>query len=82
MGPETRLLDVGCGTGLQTRVLARSCLARIVAVDNHPPFVEELNREARRLGFADRLEARVGDMRQLDFAPGAFDLVWSEARST
>lgn len=78
IGPETRLLDVGCGTGLQTRVLARSCPARIVAVDNHPPFVEELSREARLLGVADRLEARVGDMRQLDFAPGSFDVVWSE----
>jgi SAM-dependent methyltransferase len=49
-----------------------------VAVDNHPPFVEELNRQARALGLADRLEARVGDMRRLGLGPGSFDLVWSE----
>ena len=78
VGPRTRVLDVGCGTGLHTRVLAQGSPARIVAVDNHPPFVEELNRHAQALGLADRLEARVGDMRQLDFAPGSFDLVWSE----
>jgi SAM-dependent methyltransferase len=78
VGPRTRILDVGCGTGLQTRVLAQGSSARIVAVDNHPPFVEELNRQARALGLADRLEARVGDMRHLEFAPGSFDLVWSE----
>jgi SAM-dependent methyltransferase len=78
IGPETRVLDVGCGTGMQTRVLARNSPARFVAVDNHPPFVDVLNREAQRLGLADRIDARVGDMRRLDFAPGSFDLIWCE----
>ena len=78
VGPETRILDVSCGTGCQTLVLARNSPARIVAVDNHPPFVDTLNREARRLGFAPRLEARVADMRRLDFEDGSFDLIWSE----
>jgi SAM-dependent methyltransferase len=78
VGPRTRVLDVGCGTGFHTRVLAQASPARIVAIDNHPPFVEELNRQAQAAGLAARLEARVGDMRQLDFAPGSFDLVWSE----
>jgi SAM-dependent methyltransferase len=78
IGPATRVLDVGCGTGMQTRVLARNAPARFVAIDSHPPFVDELNREAHALGIADRLEARVGDMRQLDFAPGSFDLIWCE----
>ena len=78
IGPETRVLDVGCGTGLQTRVLARNSPARFVAIDNHPPFVQELNRQAHALGIGDRLEGRVADMRQLDFAPGSFDLIWSE----
>jgi SAM-dependent methyltransferase len=78
IGPETRLIDVGCGTGLQTCVLAQASPAQIVAVDNHPPFVDELNRRARALGIAGRLSARVGDMRQLDFPPGSFDVVWSE----
>jgi SAM-dependent methyltransferase len=78
IGPETRVLDVGCGTGLHTRVLVQNSPVRVTAVDNHPPFVEELNRQARRLGLTDRLEARVGDMRQLDFAPASYDLIWSE----
>ena len=78
IGAETRVLDLGCGTGLQTRVLAQSSPARFLAVDNHPPFIEVLNREAQRLGMADRLEGRVGDMQRLDFAPGSFDLIWCE----
>ena len=78
VGPMTCVLDIGCGTGAQTLVLANGSPARIVAIDNHPPFIDALNREARRLGIADRLEARVADMRSLDFADGSFDLIWCE----
>ena len=78
IGPDTRVLDLGCGTGLQTRVLAQNSPARFVAVDNHAPFIEVLDREARRLGIANRIEARVGDMRRLDFDPGSFDVIWCE----
>ena len=56
----------------------RSARSRIVAVDNHPPFIHILNREAQRLGVANRLEARVADMRRLDFADDSFDLIWCE----
>ena len=78
VGPQTRMLDIGCGTGAQSLTLARSSPLRIIAVDNHPPYIDVLNREAHRLGIADRLEARVADMRSLDFPDGSFDLIWCE----
>ena len=78
VGPNTRVLDIGCGTGAQTLVLAGSSPARIVAVDSHLPYIEALNREASRLGITHRLEARVADMRHLDLPDGSFDLIWCE----
>ena len=78
IGRDARVLDLGCGTGLQTRALAEHSPARFVAIDNHPPFVEEANRYAQALGIADRVETRVGDLRQPDFAPGSLDLIWCE----
>ena len=78
VGRRTRVLDIGCGTGAQTLVLAESSPCRIIAIDNHPPFVDTLNRSARDLGIRNRLEARVADMRRLDFADGSFELIWCE----
>jgi SAM-dependent methyltransferase len=76
--PQSRVLDIGCGTGVQTRLLAENTPARILAIDSHPPFVAELNRAMQALGVADRVEGRVGDMNALDFPPGSFDLIWCE----
>lgn len=78
VGAHTRVLNPGCGTGLEARLVAQHAQVRILAIDNHPPYVEEFNRQARSLGCADRVEAHVGDMRRLDYPPGSFDLVWCE----
>jgi SAM-dependent methyltransferase len=74
----SHVLDLGCGTGAQTRVLAQHSPARIVAIDNHPPFVVEANEQAALLGLSDRVDARVGDLRQLEFPARSFDLIWCE----
>lgn len=74
-----RVLDLGCGPGAQTIELARLGASQIVAVDNHAPFIEELRTRARRAGFADRIRPQVGDMAQLAFREGSFDLVWCES---
>ena len=78
VGPTTRILDVGCGTGPQTLVLAEQCKARIVAVDTHEPFITALARQAQALGVGDRVDARLGDMRHLQYPSGSFDLIWCE----
>lgn len=75
---SSRVLDIGCGTGTQTLVLAEHSPARIVAIDNHPPFVDALNQRARERGLADRIDARLGDMRALDTNLAPVDLIWSE----
>jgi SAM-dependent methyltransferase len=78
VGPQTRVLMPGCGTGLDARLLARHAPVRILGIDNHPPYVEEFNRQARALGCGDRAEARVGDMHRLEWPSGSFDLIWCE----
>lgn len=73
------VLDLGCGAGGQTLLLAELTDARtILAIDSHAPGVERLRRIAREQGHADRIQARVGDMARPDHPPGSFDLIWSE----
>jgi SAM-dependent methyltransferase len=74
-----RVLDLGCGSGTQTLLLAELLgEATIVAVDNHPPFVERLRREAWERGLAQRVQPLLGDIAALDLPPESFDLIWSE----
>ena len=72
------ILDVGCGTGGQTLILAKLSTGNITALDNHQPFIETLKRNARQAGYGDRIRCLVGDMNSMDFPEGSFDVIWSE----
>jgi cyclopropane fatty-acyl-phospholipid synthase-like methyltransferase len=76
---QARLLDIGCGPGLQTMELARVSTASILAIDNHQPFLDALARRAAQAGLSDRITIRNQSMFALDFIkPGSFDAIWSE----
>ena len=78
-GDALRILDVGCGNGVQTLLLTEAWpRATVTAVDNHQPFLDTLTREAVRRGYADRLNTVCVSMDALDFSDGSFDLIWSE----
>ena len=78
VGPECRVLDVGCGNGAQTLRLATELGCRVTAVDDHRPYLDELERRAAAQGLADRIETRCADMVGLDLGGETFDLVWAE----
>ena len=73
-----RILDTGCGSGTQTIDLARATAAQIVAVDSHEAFVTQLVKRAADQGLGARIQARVGDMNELAFPDGSFDVIWCE----
>lgn len=73
-----RILDIGCGSGAQTIDLARATAARIVAVDRHEAFVTQLVNRAADQGLGARIQAQVGDMNDLTFPDGSFDVIWCE----
>lgn len=75
--PE-RVLDLGCGTGGSTLVLARETGARVTAVDIHPPFLAKLRARAEERGLADRITTLAADMANAGSLGGGFDLVWAE----
>ena len=72
------ILDIGCGSGGQTLVLAKLSSGNITALDNHEPFIKKFNHDAKKAGCADRIQSIVGDMRVIGYPKESFDLIWSE----
>src|SRR4029453_8920749 len=76
---QASVLDIACGPGMQTLDLATLLPdARIVALDNHAPFLAEAQRRAVAGGAADRIATVLGDIAALPVAAGSFDLQWCE----
>ncbi len=73
-----RTLDIGCGPGMQTIELAKMSNARIEALDNYQPFLDQLNEYARKEGLSQKIRAVKGDMLNLQYTSESFDLIWSE----
>lgn len=70
-----RVLDVGCGTGVVTRELARRVgpSGRVTGVDPSPALIEVAQRLRVETGL-DRADFAVQDGRALPFPDAAFDL--------
>jgi ubiquinone/menaquinone biosynthesis C-methylase UbiE len=75
---NSKILDIGCGPGKQTIDLIRITDGTITAVDNHSPFLDQLQIQVQREGLWDRIEIVKGDMTDLHFHDGSFDVIWSE----
>ena len=71
--PGTRVLDVGCGVGRWSRLLAAKG-AQVTGVDLSPTMIAQAQRRAAEEGVAERCRFRVQDLSQLD-AGGQFDVV-------
>jgi SAM-dependent methyltransferase len=72
-----RALDVGCGPGRASLVLAAAG-ARGTAVDLHDPFLHRTRAAAQDAGLARRVAVERASMTALPHPDGAFDLLWCE----
>ncbi|MCE5214576.1 MAG: class I SAM-dependent methyltransferase, partial [Methanobacterium sp.] len=75
---KSNIVDLGCGTGGQTIVLAQNTPGNITAIDLFPGFIDKLNVNAQKLNLQSRVKGVVGSMDKLDFQSNELDLIWSE----
>lgn len=76
--PESRIVDLGCGTGGQTMTLAQNAPGQITGLDLFPDFISRFNQNATKLNLQERVEGIVGSMDDLPFQEEELDLIWSE----
>ncbi|GAA2963967.1 class I SAM-dependent methyltransferase [Streptomyces enissocaesilis] len=74
-----RVLDLGCGPGRASLLLAAEHDAEVTAVDLYGPFLAELRSAAEARGLGDSIRTVEADMGRLPFPGGSFDLVWAES---
>lgn len=75
---DSRIADIGCGSGGQTMVLAQNAPGQVTGIDLFPTFIDLFNSNAYKLNLQDRVKGVVGSMDNLPFRNEELDLIWSE----
>jgi ubiquinone/menaquinone biosynthesis C-methylase UbiE len=78
LNEQSRIADLGCGTGGQTMTLAQHTPGTITGIDLFPAFIELFNKQAAGLNLQDRVKGVIGSMDALTFGQEELDLIWSE----
>ncbi len=76
---SSRVLDVGCGVGTTAIEIARRFGAAVTAVDIAPLMLERARANLQAAGVTDRVTVKTGDILDLAYPDGAFDVVIAEA---
>ena len=71
-------LDVGCGPGAQTLLLAQNTNVHWTAVDNHQPFLDRVKETSREMDLGAKITTVNASMFELPFKENEFDIIWSE----
>ena len=72
------VLDIDCGPGQQSLVLAKGFDAQVTAIDIHQEYLDQLATRSESAGLAKQITPMLADMSALAFEAACFDLVWAE----
>ena len=75
---DERVLDVGCGNGGPSRLLAADYGCRVTGVDITEAYCRLAEEMAGWVGLDRKLDDRVADALALPFAAARFDVVWTQ----
>jgi demethylmenaquinone methyltransferase/2-methoxy-6-polyprenyl-1,4-benzoquinol methylase len=79
LAPGSHGLDIGCGIGLQTLLLAEATSpgGRVTGLDISAELLAYAQSKVKSSPLADRIAFKEGDFNNLPFPDNAFDWVWS-----
>lgn len=78
LNENSKIADIGCGTGGQTLTLAKHTQGMITALDLFPKFIDSLTQRTQKSNLDHRITGQVGNMENMPFKEEELDLIWSE----
>ena len=72
------ILEIGCGQGVATLVLAEATSAQITATDTADGALERLRSKVSARGLEDRIAVEHADMAALPTPSEPYDVIWAE----
>lgn len=73
------ILEIGCGNGNTTILLAKLSHAHITAIDNESSALDRLEAKMDKHCLSDRVSTECISMSDLKFDNESFDIIWAEA---
>lgn len=78
LNENSKIIDIGCGTGAQTMVLAANTTCKIIAIDLLPNFLKKLDAKIKEKNLGSRVQTEKMSMFELPYPNNEFDLIWAE----
>jgi ubiquinone/menaquinone biosynthesis C-methylase UbiE len=73
-----KILDIGCGPGMQTIKLAKLSHGEVIGIDIHEQYLDQLRELIAQEDLMDRVRAEKQSMFELNYPSEYFDIIWAE----
>jgi len=73
-----KILDIGCGPGMQTIALAKLSAGKIIGIDIFQQYLDQLKESVIKEQLQDHVEVMNQSMLDMKFPPESFDIIWAE----
>jgi len=75
---DAKVLDVGCGLGGSSRMLADRFNCKVTGIDICYEYIRTANKLSELTGISDKTKFLQADALDLPFKNGSFDIVWTQ----
>jgi SAM-dependent methyltransferase len=75
---QPKILDIGCGPGMQTIKLAKLSDGEIIGIDIFQQYLDQLQQLIERENLQDRVKAIKQSMFEIKYPEEFFDIIWAE----
>jgi len=79
---KPRILDIGCGSGVPTMVLARLSDGEVIGIDIDQEVLDILSKKIEQEGLTSRVKAIKCSLINIKFPDNSFDIIWAEGSIT